>query len=371
MMGLKKIVFYLIGVLLITASIYFGYLNHQDFERAMVRQAESYLLATAQSQAQSIEKYIGDILRELEMLSSSPILKSSIAFSQDKSGIEAEYYYLLRDSYREVERLVDAIYLIDSRGTVLNVSPFKPDITGQDFSRMPDVRTVLAVHQPYTSGVFENISQEKVIANLYPVFVDDKFSGMLRAIILVERISSLTSHINEGGSRRAIISDNRGIVISHPDKSYIGKVTSEVFSKDKFFGYNPSQAGSIAERMRQGQEGATVVAKTLIAYCPIHIGSNFWSIAVAMDYSVISSPIIKNARNNLIFTGFIFLIFFAAGMIYYRTHKKKDELLISAATLDIINKQLHLEIKERKEIQQELQDYLHGGRKNAHPAPPQ
>ena len=367
MRGLREIVFYLIGVLLIIVSIYFVYLNHQDFERAMVRQAESYLLATARSQAQSIEKYIGDILAELETLSSSPILKGSIAFSQNKSGIEAEYYYLLQDSYREVERLVDAIYLIDGGGTVVNVSPFKPDITGQDFSRMPDVRTVLAEHQPYTSGVFESLSQGKVIANIYPVFVDSKFSGMLRAIILVERISSLTSHINEEGSRRVIISDNRGIVISHPDKSYIGQATSEVFSSDKFFGYGREQAGSIAAHMRQSQEGATVVARTLIAYCPIHIGSNFWSIAVAMDYSVISSPIIKNARNNLIFAGFIFLIFFAAGMIYYRTHKKKDELLISTATLDIINKQLHLEIKERKEIQQELQDYLHGGKKNAPP----
>jgi len=305
----KETVFYLIGILLIAASIYFGYLNHKDFERAMVKQAESYLLATARSQAQSIEKYIGDILRELETLSSSPILKNSITVAQEKKGIEAEYYYLLQDSYREVERLVDSIYLIDGSGTVINVSPFKPDITGQDFSRMPDVRTVLAEHQPYTSGVFETISRQKAIANLYPVFVDNKFSGMLRAIILVERINSLASHINEEGSRRVLISDNRGMIISYPDKASIGKWTSELFTNDKFFGYSLAQAASITAAMQQGDEGVSSAGNALLAYCPIHIGSNFWSIAVAMDYNVIASAIRKNLRDNLIFMGFILLIF--------------------------------------------------------------
>lgn len=366
---IKEIAFYMVVVLLIGGSFYFARLNHLDFEKAMVQQAEAYLLATARSQAQSIEKYIGDIRHELEILSASPVLqKSLVAADGNKGGIEAEYYYLLQDAYSDVEKLVDSIYLIDSRGTVLNVSPYKPDITGQDASRLPDVRIVLAEHQPYTSGVFENISGEKAIANLYPIFGEKKFAGILRATILVNRINNLITHINQEGSRRTLIIDERGALIGYPDNGYIGKDITAILG-DPFFGYSMDQVNLLAGKMQGEEEGTDNIGNTLIAYCPIHIGNGSWSIAVAMEQKLIAGPINKNIRDNLLFMGFMFLVLFCVGIIFYRTQKKKNELLVSTATLDIINKQLHLEIRERKEIQQELQEYLHGRKKGQPPQP--
>lgn len=358
--ALREISFYLVAALVIVGSIYFVRLNHQDFVRAMVQQAESYLLVSAKAQAESIEKYIGDILHELEVLSASVILQKSISeIPNIKPGIEAEYYYLLQDAYSDVEKLVDAIYLIDAKGTVLSVSPLKPDITGQDFSRMPDVATALAEHQPYTSGVFENVSGEKVISNICPVFVENKFSGITRAIILVDRVNNLISHINEEGSRRVFIIDSRGSIIGYPDKYYIGKNISDIIN-DRFFGYTPEELNTLSDGMRGGKQAQIAVGNTLAAYCPIHIGSGRWSIAVVMQRDVISVPINKNLRDNIIFMVFMFAVFVAVGAIFYKTQKKKNELLVAAATLDIINKQLHLEIKQRKDIQNELQQYLHG-----------
>jgi len=105
------------------------------------------------------------------------------------------------------------------------------------------------------------------------------------------------------------------------------------------------------------------IDRILVAFTPIHIGNNIWSIAVAMDQDVISGPINRNTRDNLIFTGFVFLIFFVLGELYYRTQKKRDKLLISEATLNIINKQLHLEIGQRKKIEENLQNSLKSRRR--------
>jgi hypothetical protein len=47
----------------------------------------------------------------------------------------------------------------------------------------------------------------------------------------------------------------------------------------------------------------------------------------------------------------------------YRTQRKKDRLAISETALNIINKQLHLEIDERKRIEKEFQDLFTHGKK--------
>jgi len=79
-----------------------------------------------------------------------------------------------------------------------------------------------------------------------------------------------------------------------------------------------------------------------------------------MDYAAIVNPINKNARDNLIFVCFVLIVLGAAGTVLYRIEKRNAELSISKTVADLINKQLHLEIDKRREIERKLKDCMRG-----------
>jgi len=345
---------------------YLAWLNHNDFERAMVRQAQNQLTIIARSEAQSIEKYIGDIDDELSGVSSDPRLLSAIA----EKG--ARNTALLGDLYKNIAKVTDSLYLIDARGHLLDVMPFKGSSIGTDLSKMPDINTMLSERRAFTSGLFEGVSGNKEISNLHPVFDDGKFIGILRAVISVDRINKLIEHINGEQNVYAVVIDDDANILSSSNKENIGKNALALLGENPprpeirkmeeiIKGMNGGRSGIAAIRYLPGQTGRKS-AEMLVSFTPIRIGSEIWSIAVAMDYSAIIGPINRNARDNLAFVAFILLVLMIAGAVFYRSEKKNTELSVSKTCLDLINKQLHLEIEKRKEIEKRLTESIRNRR---------
>jgi len=366
-MLLKKILFYAAIAITLAGICYLAWLNHDDFKKTMIKQSQTQLLIIAESQAQSIEKYIVDVHRELEILSSEFAIHRRI-LEENNKAVKAEYNAYLENSYKDIEKIVDSIYLIDSKGIVIDISPFKEGIIGENISQMPVVKQALAGHQPDTNSVFRTPSGILAIANLYPILENGKYIGLLRADILINRVNQLVNHINRGDERFVFVIDGNAKLISYRKRNYLGK-NIETLWNGKPEKFEVSGLKSIINEMVSGREGIGIfllpplnfmakTKKTLIGFAPIHIGTNIWSIGVAMDYETISGPVNRNIRDNLVFTGFVLFIFLSLGVSFYRMQKRKDELAISRTVSNIINKQLHLEIAERKKIEEELRNSL-------------
>jgi len=348
---------------------YLSWLNHNDFERAMVKQSQDNITIIARSEAQSIEKYIGDIHEKLSVLSSDYRVRDALERTAGAAGVYPE---VITASYKDMGKLVDSLYLMDGKGVVVTIMPFKSSLIGTDLSRAPDIDIMLSTHKEFTSGVLEGGAGDKVISNLHPIFDGGKFIGILRALISVDRINELVGHINSEHNVSALVIDDEAVILSSSNRANIGK---NVFT---LLGENPSHPEMIKMKkiigeMSRGSSGVAVIGylpaqtsakrkKMLISFMPIRIGSENWSIAVAMDYNAIINPINRNARDNLIFAGFVFVILGAAGIIFYRIEKKNTELSISETCLDLINKQLHLEIEKRKDIEKKLNECIRGGK---------
>lgn len=363
----RKTIFYVVILFILGAVCALAWLNHNDFKKTMVKLAQSQLFTIARAEAQSIEKYIKDIYQELEIVSSDYAIRKLLS-GKENGGMSNEYKRYLEKSFRDVEELVDVIYLIDANGKVVDVSPFRASIVGKNISEISEAKFVLGKKEFYTSSVFRTSSGKLVIANIYPIFDEGNYLGFLRADILLERIDSLVSHINQGDTRYAFLLDSSATLLSYHDTSYVGKNIGSLLNEKLTMSDLP-ELKRIAGRMASGKEGMDMFAgvssealpkteKILLAYAPIRIGSTVWSIAVAMNYDAISGPINRNTRDNLIFAGFVLLIFLILGISFYTAQKKKDELAISEAALNIINKQLHLEIGERKKIEERLERSL-------------
>jgi len=320
--------------------------NHNDFERVMVAQAQAQLLLTAKSEAQSIESYIDNIYTELEILSSEFVTCRLI---RDKSGkaVNPEYCTAMENSYRDVGKIVDVIYLLDAQGMVVNVSPFNEGVIDQDLSDMPGVKEVMESRRPFTSPLFVSLRKGMSLALVQPVFENGEFIGMLYALLPAQKINELVAHINQD-KIRALLIDGNNRILSYPDAKYIGSGLNSI-AGDGFF--NQSIFKDVLQKASSDAQGT----EGLFAFSPIHFGSNSWLLIVAADYSLIAGPMNKNSRNNLLMVGFVLLVFIFAGVILYRIQQKRAQLAISARALDIINKQLHLEIDERKRLEEELQ----------------
>jgi len=363
---------FLLALIVLFALISVGFLlwiNHMDFKNAMVKQGQVQLLSIARSEAQSIEKYILNINRELEILATEYPIHASFLTGRGKQ----QYSRFLDSSYRNIEKLVDGIYLINQRGVIIDASPYREGVVGRDLSYLPDVNYVMNNYESYTSKIFKTPSGQQVIASLQPIFESGKFIGMIRAVILMEKINLLLGHINDIDKVHAVVIDKRQTLLSYPDIRYIGKDILSI-KNNVSKGKRDLKFENILFRVRSRQAGAGVVnflslgyrprnVKSLIAYTPIRVEDNLWSMIVVMDYNVIAAPINKNIRDNFFLAGLLCLLFtFLVGYIY-RGQQKKAELAITAASLNIINKQLHLELDERRRIEKELHESLHARRK--------
>ena len=361
----RKAPFFLVVAAVLATIWYLAWQNHNHFENAMVRQAQNQLTIIARSEAQSIEKYIGDVDGELSELCSDPRLLNAMA---DRGGTEKKNTDLLGNSFKEIERLADSLSLTDDKGVIVDLVPFNASYIGMDLSKAPDISLMLAGHKTFTSGVFESVSGRKVISNLHPVFDGKKFVGIVRALVLVERINRLIEHINSREKVSAVVIDDDSNILSSSDKENIGKNAIDLLGK------NPShpeflKMKEIINQMNGGRSGTAVIkylldqgnsnsADMLVSYTPIRVGSEIWSIAVAMDYSSIIGPINRNARDNLVSGIFVVIVLTIALVIFYRSEKKNTELSVSKTCVDLINKQLHLEIEERKKIENKLKESL-------------
>jgi len=338
---LKKISV-VIGIAIILAGV--GYLsrqNHNEFERVIVAQAQAHLLSIAGSQARSLSQYLSNVDQELEILSGQAMVKR--AFFERYSDKTIEQFSLLDDSFRDIKSLSGSLSMIDPKGMLIYAAPRQETTIGNDFSKEPDVQTALHLRHKYVSGIFA-LSGKYFIAVDQPVFEQDKFIGILRATISIEKMNALVSRFGEEANWYSFLIDTRGTMLSYPDSRYIGKNIASLFNGNRA-SLGQSGIWQILKRMRDAKEGVDVcrffpgantpyISDVLIAFVPVHLGESVWFVMEVMSYNSIAGPVNRNARDAFVFAGFVVLILSAAGGFFYWEQKKRaDEIQSLYATL--------------------------------------
>jgi len=181
-------------------------------------------------------------------------------------------------------------------------------------------------------------------------------------------IDNLVKHINDLEKVYVFIVDDNGKIINCIFPAFVGKDISTLI-KGRISASDWVRLNAILAEIKNGRQGTQTldffsedanpkIVKTLIAFAPIRVNKSRYSIIVAMEYNVIAGLVHKNARDNLLFMGFTNLILIIFGVLLYRVHRQKDKLAITEKALNIINKQLHLEIDERRHIQESLMGHF-------------
>ncbi len=148
-----------------------------------------------------------------------------------------------------------------------------------------------------------------------------------------------------------------------PYTNYIGENLLTLL-KGKISNPEWLKLNSITQKIKNGEQGTAIIdfysedvnnpiiVKTLLAFAPVSISNNRASIIVAMEYDVVAEPVNKNARDNIVFGGFVLSMFFVLAASIFRHQKKKaDELQNLYSALE--NEHIKLKTTQTQLIQAE------------------
>lgn len=212
-------------------------------------------------------------------------------------------------------------------------------------------------HNELESAITQQVKKQLLVTALSEAQSINARAASINDISLAG-INESVKYINDLEKVFVFIVDHHARIVDYPYASYIGKdILAE--TKGRISGPSWLELNRIMGGMRNAEPGTAIldffsedqnpkITKTLMAFAPVDIGPSRYSIVVAMEYGIIADFVHKNAVDNLLFMGFMVLTLIIFGLIFYKIHREKDRLALTELTLNIINKQLHSEIAERK-----------------------
>jgi two-component system, NtrC family, sensor kinase len=325
-----------ITCLIIGILVAIGLYSYSSAEKAMADQFNQQQLVLAQQGAQGMEKYLGTLRQTLMVLTQTPEARNL-----KKEGGEEN----LKVLWGACGGAFDFLFQVDDRGNLLSSYPSKKveGLAGEFFRLRPDLekaRTTgksVVVHAASFPGEKTPNSPSRFgsILILSPVFQGPDRAGFLGAGVDFERIYEQFVHpISSGARGSSWMIDGEGRFIAHEDPSFMGK---DAFSarKDRDPGLSSDQIDRIMrEKMLAGQAGTGEYAsgwhlgkqgriKKLVAYAPVRLDGQIWSVAVVVPYSDVTQLVWGSFRNSAILILIMACILLAGTYVGHKINQER------------------------------------------------
>ena len=365
------------GIVVFTV-FYLAQKNLETFENATVSQTQNQLLAIGKSKAQYIEGIFRDVQVQLISLASNPIIKKRIKENISSEEIPNDAYCPTKIARMYLDDAVGSFYRIDSKGVVQARIPNKKNVRGKNFSEKPGVKFLLQHYNSvgnkgqeplaHISEIFSSNSGRNAVSVCVSVIEQNRFIGMLRALIYLDEISDFLSLVNTANKEVAWMVNEKGLLLTHPEQDLLGvdlvRARSVALPEHDW-----SELERIIERMAESQQGVgsfhearwddgrMQVAKQIAAFVPVRVGKTAWSLAVSMSYDEVAGPIAIYKKRTAGIAALSVLVMIAMAGFLLRLEKRKTRLEIeaqAASRLKSVNEKLKGEIVERKRMEDAL-----------------
>ncbi|MDY6836387.1 MAG: ATP-binding protein [Thermodesulfobacteriota bacterium] len=341
-----------IGVVVIAVVLGLAYVSQREFRDTMVYQTEQQLLTIAKATARSVEGFVTLHSEALQTMAQETLLQAEkgTATSRDLADLG---YSRLELFYEVHKNDVDAICLFDARGVMLHRSPpwqGNGSEGRKNLAERPSVAYVLKKHKPYVGDVFLNQAGTLTISLLEPVFYENHFRGIIERRITLDAISErFIQPVKLGGRGCAWMFDYKDVILSHPEKRFIGLSIEDVIRKMHLVRGERFHKHGLKEHILKDHNylnrlkvedsgfGLFVNCETneneLVAYKRVAIGDRDWNLVVALPYDEIAGPINKHARNIFALAVIVVFLFGIGGAFLLKTQRRKAELETEAKYL--------------------------------------
>jgi signal transduction histidine kinase/DNA-binding NarL/FixJ family response regulator len=352
----------IVGILTVAVATMLARKSSRDFESAIIAEVQKHLSSIANTEAVYIEKLFVHTHNELSVLANNPKVKKALINGwTDPQRPVADSYSPEKLTFDLLKDKVNSLYRVDASGIVQSTIPYNENSTRIDYSNKPGISKVIADHKPCISPIFTSDSGIESISVCQPVFEDEQFIGILRAVI---HLSTIRNRLNQSKGGYTWVVDNKGTIISNPGCSFIAQ---SLFSpqKDNVSGEKAKEK-EILSRLLDGSSGTCCLTldessneKVVMAWRPIIFGQTKWSIGVISEYDRISAPVRIHSINIKIAMGLLLVQIILGGTWFLRYQHEKVRLAVkaqSADELNLLNEQLSRETANLKRARKEAED---------------
>ena len=153
-----------------------------------------------------------------------------------------------------------------------------------------------ATKQEYISDPYlamANDAMYMMVSFNFPIIYNDEIIGMVTSHIFLDKIQEIVSRVNGSGvHEEAMIINNSGLVIAHPDKDYLGKYLAELHDHDIL---------KATAAIRNGETFISVCKDYYTVFMPVQLSpvSSPWSVAVSIPLPEVQKTA-KDIRNFII-----------------------------------------------------------------------
>ena len=226
---------------------------------------------------------------------------------------------------------------LDEQGILRYIYPhddWRKELLGKHYSEKEFFQQAWQRNTIAISQVIINEQGERRLRVAAPIFMngtDGTLSPIFKGVLIVSfDIETFTdafiSPIIPGKTGYAWLINQEGNVIAHHDSQYLGHDVFTIWAEQKFI-VSPQMIDTIRQNMKVGREGTdlyiseqhrgqTATIQKLIAYSPVRILDQVWSVAVVTPVSEVDQVIRTTVRKNMYGFGFVLLILVSAGSFF-------------------------------------------------------
>ena len=353
----------IVAILTVAVVIILAQKSSRNFENTIIAEVQKHLSSIATTEAVNIEKLFVHTHNELSILANNPKVKKALLNGwTDTQGPVLDSYYPERLIFDNLKGIVNSLFRVDANGIIQCRIPWKENEAGTDYSNKPGISKVIKDQKPCISPIFTSNSGIESISVCQPIFENEQFIGILRAVIHLTTIRNRLNESNQSNGGYTWIVDNKGIIISHPDSSFIGQNLVSL-QKDNTCGEDVKEKEVLSEILAGNSRTSCLVfhkfsnEKVVMAWRPISFGQTKWTICVTSEYDRISAPARTHSRNVNMAVGLLIVQLILGGTWFYRNQREKVKLAIkaqSADELNVLNEQLSRETDNLKRAEEKL-----------------
>ena len=304
---MHKRTFIALAIVFTGACAFLFNIFYKEAKNTAITKLNEEQMIHAKQAARGIEDFFATWTRSLDSLSKMDEIIDTDAFGKRYMKL---FYEANQEQIRSITRL-------DERGVILHNFPQSSSV-GTDISDQKHVRELLRDHKPVISDVFKAVEGFDAVALHVPIFRGSVFKGSIGILINFQSLAKrYLDVIKIGETGYAWLVSRDGTQLYSPIPGFTGKSVFETI-KD-----SPSLIVMVND-MLKGHEGAAIYTferiggrnvgqiREYAVYMPVHIGSTFWSIAVASAEQDVLSGLIS-FRNRL---AFVIGALFICGMVF-------------------------------------------------------
>jgi PAS domain S-box-containing protein len=305
--------FYVVLVLLaVLPTALFSYYADRMLSRQTEEQALNESTQVASLSASFLEDHFRQKVTLLRSYATDPLFQKAWA-NRDMAEIARQM---------ELARMLDpdsalvSVYELD--GTMRAISPFDPEVVGQNFSYRDWYRGVARHWTPYVSEVYRPRAKPQQLSVAVSIPIKDatgKPVGILAAAYNLQRISGWLRQVSGYGTRTISVVDQHGRLLAHPQ--------IDVFKPPvDLTGYEPVQ------RLQASESGAGLFRsgdrEVMLAYVPVPgLG---WGVLAEQPTSEVRQRISELRRQVAFFSVLFVVLALACGSLVGSLSRRQQAL---------------------------------------------